>query len=321
MTHHPPPSVTGEQPDLWGEMTSGGTASFSPDGRYRYYLTRTLVGSGAPVHFCMLNPSVGTADVNDPTLTRCEGFARRLNASSLHVWNLFALTATKPALLAPDVSAVGEHNLSTISDALLAAQASKALVIAGWGAHRHPVKARQVHFVTTRAAALGVTLHALHETQGGDPGHPLFLKGDRRPRPWSPPTPANTLQAGDPTPAALIDQVVEALAGINRSVNSEAELQRAAEDHLQAKFPGRVRTQVNLGADGRVDLMVDALALELKTQGSHVAVLRQCARYARSDAVEAVLLVATTRSLVARMPQQLSGKALATTVIGGGGRR
>lgn len=183
-----PPKETREvlQPDLWGELSKGGSASHSPDGRYRYYLTRTLIGEGPPVHFCMLNPSIGSATTDDPTLRRCLKFAGSWGASSMHVWNLFAMTATKPALLPQDRSAVGDQNLTTITDALIAARASGATVIAAWGAHRHPLKSRQVDFVTSRAAACGVALQALHITQGGDPGHPLFLKGDRRPRAWTP---------------------------------------------------------------------------------------------------------------------------------------
>lgn len=119
----------------------------------------------------------------------------------------------------------------------------------------------------------------------------------------------------------LIDEVTDVLADVNPSVNSESELQLAVEAGLTRAFPGRVRSQVCLGAEGRVDVMVDALAIELKTQGSYVAILRQCARYARSDDVDAVLLVATTRALVRRMPERLCGKAIRTMVIGGGGCR
>lgn len=172
------------QPDLWGHESHGGSAVESPDGRYRYYLTRALDGSRPPAHFAMLNPSAATADQDDPTIRRCTSFARHLDASSLHVWNLFAVRSTKPALMPQDITAVGERNLATITDALTAAKLSGATVIAAWGVNWHPLKAIQVDFVTSQAAQCGVRLHALHVTAQGDPGHPLRLSGALRPRPW-----------------------------------------------------------------------------------------------------------------------------------------
>jgi len=76
--------------DLWGEHHRDGTALRSVDGRHRYYLTRDLDGRGVPLHFCMFNPSTATAVADDATLRRCLGYARHLEASSLHVWNLFS---------------------------------------------------------------------------------------------------------------------------------------------------------------------------------------------------------------------------------------
>lgn len=62
--------------DLFGAPPRG-TADISLCGRYRYRLTRTLTGPGMPLVFVMLNPSVGDASIDDPTIRRCIGFGER----------------------------------------------------------------------------------------------------------------------------------------------------------------------------------------------------------------------------------------------------
>jgi hypothetical protein len=74
-----------------------GSAVFSEDGVYRYRLERTeLLRSGpsdrfhdGAANFIMLNPSTATADASDPTVRRCEGFARAWGYDRLIVTNLF----------------------------------------------------------------------------------------------------------------------------------------------------------------------------------------------------------------------------------------
>ncbi|WP_239508926.1 DUF1643 domain-containing protein, partial [Stenotrophomonas maltophilia] len=59
-------------------------------------------GAGAPLGeplscmFVMLNPSTADADLDDPTIRRCVGFAKALKFDQLSVVNLFAYRATKP---------------------------------------------------------------------------------------------------------------------------------------------------------------------------------------------------------------------------------
>lgn len=72
----------GENPD---RLTS--SAALSPDGIYRYNLTRTW-GAGPIATFLMLNPSTADADVDDPTIRRCLGFAKSWGCSSLRVANV-----------------------------------------------------------------------------------------------------------------------------------------------------------------------------------------------------------------------------------------
>src|SRR4051812_5648202 len=72
------------------------TATISDCGTYRYRLGRSWEPSMPRLGFVMLNPSVASADIDDPTIRRCIGFAQRLGFGSIDVGNLFAYRATKP---------------------------------------------------------------------------------------------------------------------------------------------------------------------------------------------------------------------------------
>ena len=166
-------------------MTTG-TAEISACGRYRYRLTRELGPGKQTAVFVMLNPSTADADVDDRTVTRCMGFARSWGCGRLWIVNLFAYRATKPADLwdvhARDPhEAIGPRNDYWIGAALEHVSArvrahQRPLVVCGWGAPRQAVpRARQVlQMIRSR----GVQPVALHLTNGGHPGHPLYLKGD-----------------------------------------------------------------------------------------------------------------------------------------------
>lgn len=168
---------------VWGQRHGDATALLSTDGRYRYYLTRDLPGDAPPLHFVMLNPSKATAHQDDPTIRRCLGYARAVGAGGLHVWNLFAWRTTHPDELPLDDSAIGPANEDTISTALTTVAATGAVVVAAWGAHQHPLKARQIARLLAAAADHRVSLHVLAMTRRGEPGHPLRLPRSLRPRP------------------------------------------------------------------------------------------------------------------------------------------
>lgn len=154
------------------------SARISDDGRYRYSLGRRWGGRPAAV-FVMLNPSTADANVDDPTIVRCRGFAEREGCGSLTAVNLYAYRATKPenmwlaALAGADI--VGTDNDDTLRDAFRAAARDGGPVIAAWGANAH---ADRVEFVAALAAAAGVQLHALGVTKAGQPRHPLYLRAD-----------------------------------------------------------------------------------------------------------------------------------------------
>ena len=89
-------------------------ATISTDGRYRYDLWRQWE-PGPRLGFIMCNPSTADADLDDPTIRRCVGFARREGFAGITVRNLFASIGTKVPLPLPgtaDNSANLQENLA-----------------------------------------------------------------------------------------------------------------------------------------------------------------------------------------------------------------
>lgn len=167
-----------------------GTAVFSDDEKHRYLLTRfTGVVNERRVAFVGLNPSTATADVNDPTIRRCLGYAERWGFGHLDMLNLFSWRSTDPrGLLGAPEPDGGETNF----DAIVEAGRRAEVVIAAWGGPYQPKKlqamvdgcASGVTIAFTCALPLAGKLRALTLTKDGHPRHPLYLKADLEPMPY-----------------------------------------------------------------------------------------------------------------------------------------
>lgn len=160
------------------------TATLSDDGRYRYDLTRTWEPPAGEIRrgralFVMLNPSTADAEVDDPTIRRCMGFADREGCGELAVVNLYAFRTSKPAELwaARDsgIDIVGPLNRHTIARHAAIARTTGSPIIAAWGSGV-PAGAADVRQVLKVLGDAGVK--ALGLTKDGHPRHPLYVKGD-----------------------------------------------------------------------------------------------------------------------------------------------
>ena len=152
-------------------------ATYSPDSRYRYSLTRDW-GSGSRALFVMLNPSTATELQNDPTVERCERRARALGFGGFAVANIFAFRATDPRVMRAEADPVGPANDATIHD--LALRYDR--IVCAWGGH-----GLHLDRGATVAALLrgtGRDLFHLGLTKDGQPKHPLYLGYQEQPRAW-----------------------------------------------------------------------------------------------------------------------------------------
>ena len=159
------------------EYTDRG-ALFSPCNRYRYTLWREWDEkwkiTDGQVLFIMLNPSTADAQVLDPTVRRCLGYAMDWGFKRMMVANLFALRSTDPAALRQEQDPVGPDNDLAIS----VGAATSTLVVAAWGTHG-TLKGRDQTVI--EIIRKWKDLYCLTLTKEGIPGHPLYLKKDLKP--------------------------------------------------------------------------------------------------------------------------------------------
>ncbi|MEM8834675.1 MAG: DUF1643 domain-containing protein [Planctomycetota bacterium] len=156
----------------------GGRALF--DGAFRYSLIREWEPDAARAAFVLLNPSTADASNDDPTVRRCQGFARRMGAGSLEVVNIFAYRATDPrdlhAAYARGDDIVGPRNDRAIVRALRRAE----FAVLAWGGHGGlGGRAAEVLQLLDRRGLLE-RCSCLGTTASGEPRHPLYLRADTR---------------------------------------------------------------------------------------------------------------------------------------------
>ncbi len=149
-------------------------AFFSPDRVYRYLLRRRIGVQRTTCLFIMLNPSKADEKRNDPTVTRCMGFAKHWGFGRLEVCNIFAYRATDPKELfnlTPEM-AIGSENNTHITKAIIRADR----VVCAWGNHgelygRGDEIQQEIMDLATFPLAFKIT-------NKGQPIHPLYQKAD-----------------------------------------------------------------------------------------------------------------------------------------------
>lgn len=151
---------------------SATSAVIDPTGAYRYHLGRHW-NPLFPKRCCfiMLNPSTADAELDDPTIRRCIGFAKRWGYGALDVVNLFAYRATNPQELYQVEDPVGPDNDRWIRT--VTGSAGCSLVVAAWGAHR-----MASHRGNKIASLIDCPMVCLGRTKDGYPRHPLYVPAD-----------------------------------------------------------------------------------------------------------------------------------------------
>jgi len=160
------------------QPTTVGKATFSDDHRYRYDLVRCWPKDLTTVAdlclWVMLNPSSAGADTDDPTVRKCQGFARRWGFGGIVVVNLFGLVATDPTALVGHPAPVGRDTDLVISEWLDDPQVGA--VIEAWGAHPFAASSgRATEVGATVRAAKSDLVWRLGSTKSGAPKHPLYV--------------------------------------------------------------------------------------------------------------------------------------------------
>lgn len=149
------------------------SATFSEDRMYRFTLRRVWDESLPTFVVIGLNPSTADETIDDPTIRRCIGFAKRENCGSLLMLNLFAFRATDPKDMRSAKDPFGNNNLEVIIEETSKAYASGGTIVCAWGNHgEYRTHGHQV------AGCLKVPAFCFGKTKSYQPKHPLYLKSD-----------------------------------------------------------------------------------------------------------------------------------------------
>ena len=142
---------------------------------YRYVLHRRWA-EGPTVLFVMMNPSTADIDVDDPTVAKCQRYARRWGYGAMYVANTFGYRVTDQKRLLELKDPVGPGNDEHIREM---ARESELIVLAYGKPHaRLRQRGMDVQAMLSRD---GHALHALKLCLDGTPAHPLYLRDDVTP--------------------------------------------------------------------------------------------------------------------------------------------
>ena len=149
-------------------------ANLSADRKYRYVLTRIWDETKPTVVFIGLNPSTADEEVDDKTIRKCIGYAKRWGYGKLIMVNLFAFRSTDPYMLKKVEDPVGPDNDSYIQKCV----SESNLVIACWGNDGKLLNRDKVLMDSLP------NLVCLKRNKNGTPHHPLYLSKDITPMPY-----------------------------------------------------------------------------------------------------------------------------------------
>jgi hypothetical protein len=157
-----------------GNNSSGIAIDFSK--KFRYKLWRVSDISKDSILWVLLNPSTADEKTLDPTLTRCWKYSTLWGYGEFRVINVFAYRATDPKKLfkLDDKYIVGvENNDSILKECCIASK-----IIVGWG---NNICRFEDRLIELDQMLYPLELYALNVTKRGQPSHPLYLRGDKKP--------------------------------------------------------------------------------------------------------------------------------------------
>jgi len=158
------------------------SAIISDCAMFRYRLERQVSAIGPVALIIGVNPSTADASVNDATIRKDIGFAKRHGWGRILKGNLFAYRATDVRKLATAVDPRGpecdEHLAHMMSDA--------DVIVAAWGPTAKLPKPLRNRWrdIAAMSDTVGKTLHCFGVAQDGQPRHTLMLAYDTPLIPW-----------------------------------------------------------------------------------------------------------------------------------------
>lgn len=145
-------------------------AVVSPDGFYRYVLTREWDADKPTLGWCCLNPSVADHVLDDRSLSRMVYFTMRQGYGKLVLCNIFGFRSQDPRALLRCADPIGPLNDKYMTQYLAGLN-----VVCGWGSGIPKRFAHRAIYVKLNLWNEGCRLYHLGLTKLGQPRHPLYL--------------------------------------------------------------------------------------------------------------------------------------------------
>lgn len=164
-----------------GEIRKNAAVTFCRE--YRLWLTRDWAFGKPTLAFLMLNPSTADSSVDDPTIRRCIGYAKREGRGGIEVVNLFALRATDPGELLTHEDPVGRDAVGNDA-AIMDTAITETEIVCAWGNLKNREQIARAREVVEMIKPI-TTLLCLGTTKNGMPRHPLYVKADQPLERWT----------------------------------------------------------------------------------------------------------------------------------------
>jgi len=162
--------------------TKGGAIFRGDNDEYRVALVRQWDITLPSIMFGMMNPSEARADIDDPTIAKVCGFARRWGFGTAYISNIHAYRCTDQMRLTEVADPVGPGNDEWIMNLAIASDR----VVLAYGTPKHKALRARGPQVARMLIAAGIKPHVFKLSVDGVPYHPLYLPNDTKTFEWSP---------------------------------------------------------------------------------------------------------------------------------------
>lgn len=155
------------------DLFTTGSAVFSDCGLFRLRLDRSVTSTGVVFAYFGVNGSTATADENDHTVAKWNGFTLRNGGARYIVGNPYAFCATDVRELAKAADPVGPENDRYLAEIIAEAD----ILVPCWGnrGKLHPRLRPRLDQLADMIFAAGKPVKIFGLTKSGDPLHPLTL--------------------------------------------------------------------------------------------------------------------------------------------------
>lgn len=114
--------------------------------------------------------------------------------------------------------------------------------------------------------------------------------------------------------AAVFDRVSAKLGAVRFNFATEDELQRGISEALEGETFER---EARLDSSSRIDFLIEGVGIEAKIGGGSSALTRQLMRYAKSDRIEALIVVTSKEQHRLQIPSMMNGKPIRVVSLRG----